>query len=340
MRSIITNTLIQASQCVGNFIGKTVWETNVKELLATAVISFVLMGCEAPLNLDGIENELNKSVRRTDQLQAVALSQGIVTVVGSDGLILTSASNELNWQRQVLAERANFVDIDTCPDSSLIALSMEHSVWVSTDQGQSWNKHDIPTQESLISLTCGPDNSYWATGSFSTLISSKDQGQSWREITLNEDALITQVQFLNADELIVTGEFGLVARSIDGGQNWSVQEPIPSEFFPQGSYFSDTSTGWVAGLGGTILNTADGGESWTTQSTPTESPLYGFYANDNQLFAFGDHGTVLKLNGSVWERLKSPSIPVYLRDGTQISDSQLIVAGGWGSLFTVELEQL
>jgi len=340
MRSIITNTLIQVSQYSGNFIGKTVWQIKVKELLATAITSFVLMGCEAPLNLEGVENELSKSVRRTDQLQAVALSQGVVTVVGSDGLVLTSASNELNWQRQVLAERPNFVDIDTCSDGSMIALSMEHSVWLSTDQGQSWNKKDIPSQESLISLTCGPDNSYWVTGSFSTLISSKDQGQSWQETTLNEDALITQVQFLSADELIATGEFGLVARSIDGGQNWSVQTPIPNEFFPLGSHFSDASTGWVAGLGGIILNTTDGGENWTTQSTPTESPLYGFYSNDNQLFAFGDHGTVLKLNGSGWERLNSPSIPVYLRDGTQISDSQLIVAGGWGSLFTVDLQQL
>lgn len=340
MSSVITNTLIQASQYRGKFIRQTCWQTKIKNAVVAAVSSVALIGCEAPLNLDGVKNELSKPVRRTDQLQAIALSQGVITVVGSDGLILTSAADELNWHRQVLAERPNFVDVETCPDNSLIALSMERSVWSSKDQGQSWRKSEIPSQESFISLTCGPDNSYWVTGSFTTLISSNDQGHTWQETTLNEDAMITQVQFLNANQLVATGEFGLVARSEDGGQNWAIQAPIPNEFFPQGSYFSDTNTGWVAGLGGTILNTTDGGESWTAQSTPTESPLYGFYAHDTQLFAFGDHGTVLKLNGSAWERLNTPSIPIYLRDGIQISDSQLIVAGGWGTLFTVDIEQL
>lgn len=339
MRLITTNTLIEASQNSGRSIRLASWETKTKGLLASVVIPLALTGCEAPLNLEGVEQEMSKSVRRTDQMQAVAISKGVVTVVGSDGLILTSAQNELNWQRQVLEERPNFVDIDTCPDDSLIALSMEHQVWTSSDQGQSWGKSDIPTPESLISLTCGPDNSYWATGSFSTLMSSYDQGQSWQETTLNEDAAITELQFLNANNLIVTGEFGLVARSEDGGQNWTIQDPIPNEFFPQGSHFKDAMTGWVAGLGGTILNTTDGGVSWTAQSTPTESPLYGFYANATRLFAFGDHGTVLELNGSGWERLKTPAIPVYLRDGKQISDSQLVVAGGWGALFTVDIEQ-
>jgi len=339
MSSIITKTLIQTSQYSGRLIRQDSWEMKRKSLLAV-VTSIVLMGCEAPLILDGVEKGLRESVRRTDQLQAVALSQGVITVVGSNGLILTSEKNELNWHRQVLAERPNFVDVVTCPDNSLVALSMEHSIWSSKDKGKSWNKNDIPTQESLISLTCGPDNSYWATGSFSTLINSKDQGQTWHETTLNEDALITQVQFINADELIAIGEFGFVARSTDGGKNWEVQSPIPNEFFPQGGYFSDTNTGWVAGLGGMILNTTDGGESWTTQSTPIKSPLYGFYANNNQLFAFGDHSTVLKLNGVVWESIKTPSIPVYLRDGIQINDTQLVVAGGWGTLFTVDIEQL
>lgn len=338
MRSIIKKILIQANQVNVRKIRQI--SSKRKSLLTVIPMTIALTGCEAPLNLDGIESELKKSVRRTDQLQAVALSQDVITVVGSDGLILTSATNELSWHRQVLEERPNFVDIDTCPDNSQIALSMEHSIWSSKDKGQSWTKFDIPTQESLISLTCGPNNSYWVTGSFSTLVSSNDQGKTWLETSLNEDASITQVQFLSDSELVATGEFGLVARSKDGGKNWAVQSPIPNDFFPLGSYFSDTNTGWVAGLGGTILNTIDGGESWTTQLTPTESPLYGFYANNSQLFAFGDHGTVLKLNGADWERLNTPQIPVYLRDGIQINSNQLIVAGGWGTLFTVDIEQL
>lgn len=337
MRLIITKTLIQTCQYSGRVIHQIFEEKKRKSLLIVVAIIIALTGCEASLNLEGIKQESAKPVRRTDQFQAVAINQEIIAVVGFDGLILTSPQNDLKWQRQVLEDRPNFVDIDTCPDNSFIALSMEHQVWRSTDKGQTWMKNDIPTQEDLISLTCGPDNSYWATGSFSTLISSKDQGSSWQETSLNEDAFITQVQFLSENTLLAIGEFGLVARSDDAGQNWTMQDPLPNEFFSQGSHFKDLNTGWVAGLGGIIFNTTDGGMTWNIQPTPTESPLFGFYAKDSRLFAFGDHGTVLELINTTWQRVKNPKIPVYLRDGVQISDNQLIVVGGWGALFTVNI---
>lgn len=337
MSLTITKILIQTSQYSGRFIRRIFRRKQSKSLLTVVAIIIALTGCEASLDLEGIKKESAKPIQRTDQFQSVAISQEVIAVVGFDGLILTSPQNDLNWQRQVLEERPNFVDIDTCPDNSFIALSMEHQVWRSTDQGQTWIKNDIPTQENLISLTCGPDNSYWATGSFSTLMTSKDQGTNWQEITLNEDAFITQVQFLDENTLLAIGEFGFIARSNDKGQNWTIQDPLPNEFFSQGSYFQDLNTGWVAGLGGVIFNTTDGGMTWNLQSTPTESPLFGFYANNARLFAFGDHGTVLELNGATWQRVETPKIPVYLRDGMQISDNQLIVVGGWGALFPINI---
>lgn len=307
-----------------------------KGLLIFSLVT-LLAGCEAPLNLEGVNQEQNKPVRRTDQLLGVAISKDSVVVVGSDGVVLTSPVTELNWQRQELKNNPNFVDIDTCPDDSLIALSMESQLWISRDQGQSWNSSDIPTQESLITVTCGPDNSYWATGSFSTLMSSHDQGKSWHELSLDEDAAIASLQFFDNQNLIATGEFGLLARSDDSGQNWTLLDPIPNEFFPLTSYFSDPKTGWVAGLGGTILKTIDGGLNWQKQITPTDSPIYNFYISENRLFAFGDHGTVLEQQSGNWVRLDAPKIPVYLRDGKQLARDKLLISGGWGALFTVDI---
>ena len=313
--------------------------TNNRHLRSTLVFALTtfLAGCEAPLNLEGVEKEMSKAVHRTDQLLGVAVSQDQVVVVGSDGVVLTSPVSELKWQRQQLSNNPNFVDIELCPDTSLIALSMEHQLWISDDQGQHWRSSDIPTQESLTSVTCGPDNSYWATGSFSTLVSSHDKGASWNELSLNEDAAISSVQFFDSRNLIATGEFGLLARSGDGGASWTMLDPIPNEFFPMTSYFSDPSTGWVAGLGGIILYTVDGGQSWQSQETPTDSPIYNFYARDGRLFAFGDHGTVLEQQRNSWRKLDIPKIPVYLRDGKLLDDKRLLVSGGWGVLFTVDI---
>ncbi len=313
--------------------------TNNRHLRSTLVFALTtfLAGCEAPLNLEGVETEMSKAVHRTDQLLGVAVSQDQVVVVGSDGVVLTSPVSDLKWQRQQLSNNPNFVDIELCPDQSLIALSMERQLWISEDQGQHWRSSDIPTRESLTSVACGPDNSYWAAGSFSTLVSSHDKGASWNEQSLNEDAAISSVQFFDSQNLIATGEFGLLARSEDGGANWSLLDPIPNEFFPMTSYFSDPSTGWVAGLGGTILYTDDAGQSWQSQETPTDSPIYNFYARDGRLFAFGDHGTVLEQQHSLWRKLDTPNIPVYLRDGKLLDKQHLLVSGGWGALFTVDI---
>lgn len=330
-------TLIKTLHYSTSVIQQNIGVLNSTKWLSAILVIFLLTGCEAPLNLAGIKQESAKSIRRTDQFQAVASNQEVIAVVGFDGLILTSSKHNLNWHRQVLEQRPNFVDIDACPDHSFIALSMEHQLWRSSDQGKNWEKIEIPTQEDLISITCGPDNSYWASGSFSTLVSSTNQGESWHENTLNEDAFITQIQFLNNNTLLAIGEFGLVARSVDSGKNWTTQDPLPNEFFSQGSYFKDVNTGWVAGLGGVILNTTDSGATWKIQSTPTQSPLFGFYANNSRLFAFGDHGTVLEFNDKTWQRVEMPRIPVYLRDGLQINDHQLIVVGGWGALFPINI---
>ncbi len=311
-------------------------QSTMKSALLMAV-AISMVGCEAPLNLEGVEQEQSKPVRRTDQLKGIAISQDVVTVVGSDGLVLTSATDKLNWQRQELPGNPNLIDIKTCPDNALIALSMEHQLWISDDQGQHWRSRDIPTPESLISVTCGPDNSYWASGSFSTLMSSHDKGASWNELSLEEDATISGVQFLDDQHLIAIGEFGLVARSEDAGQSWNVLEPIPNDFFPMASYFENSSVGWVAGLGGTILATTDGGLNWQSQKTATESPIYRLYASGERLFAFADHGTVLERQGDAWRRVDSPNIPAYLLDGKKLDSQRLLVAGGWGSLFTVDL---
>ena len=337
MRAINTTKLLQTGLQCKKLTDLVNFKNKSAAVLATIAMPLVLTGCEAPLNLEGIEQEQNKSVRRTDQLQALAVSKDVVTVVGSNGLVLTSTTPELNWQRQELESKPNFVAVETCPDNSLIALSMEHQLWISDDQGKHWRSSDIPTAESLISVTCGPDNSYWAMGSFSTLMSSHDKGSSWNELSLNEDATISGLQFFDSDNAIAVGEFGFMARSSDGGQNWTLQEPIPNEFFPLGSHFSNASTGWVAGLGGTILSTTDGGQTWQQQETPTESPIYNFYANDTRLFAFGDHGTVLEKLDNKWVRIEAPKIPVYLRAGKQIDENRLLVSGGWGALFTVDI---
>ncbi|MCP4596331.1 YCF48-related protein [Neptuniibacter sp.] len=308
-----------------------------KAAVCAAVFPLLLTGCEAPLNLEGVNNELEKQVRRTDQFQGVAVNDNSMVVVGADGLVLTSPVDKLEWKRQEIKGSPALVDISVCSDQSFVALSMDKQVWFSSDNGQSWTASKLPTPEDVLDLTCAPDNSVWVVGSFSTILNSYDQGKTWAETTLNEDAMLTNIQFLDQSTAILTGEFGLYVRSDDAGQTWNTPEYIPNDFYTQNAHFTSAENGWVAGLSGQILHTADGGVTWTKQNTPTESPLYGFYQAGDRLFAFGDHATVLEYTGMDWKRIPNPNIPVYIRDALQLENGQLLMAGGFGSLYTLDI---
>lgn len=316
-----------------------------KSLVALSLLALlgVLSGCEAKLDLDGVKQEQAKSVRRTDQFQALTDNGNVVTAVGFNGLILTNPrvsdpEASWKWKRTELVGRPNLIDIDSCPDSSMIALSVERQVWISANNGQDWTMSKLPTQESMLSLTCAPNGDYWAVGSFTTLLHSTDHGETWRENSLDEDAILTTIQFLDAQNGYVLGEFGTIAKTGDGGQSWQRAKKIPNEFYPQGSYFIDSRHGWVAGLSGVILYTPDGGETWERQEAPTKSPLYSIHGKGGRLFVVGDNYTVLELSGQGWVALDTPHLSTYLRNAEIVNDDLLLVAGGNGTLSAVEIK--
>ena len=303
-------------------------------------IALVLTGCEAPLNLEGVEAEKQKQVHRTDQLQGIARNDTAFVVVGSDGVVLTRPLNDSEWTRYELEGSPALIDVEACSDQSFVALSIDKTTWFSRDNGATWQAKQLPTAEDVLDLTCAPDNSVWAVGSFSTVLHSADKGASWNETSLNEDAMLTGIQFIDPQTVYISGEFGLVSRSDDGGMSWNPPEMIPNDFYTHAAHFISATEGWVGGLSGQILYTKDGGISWEKQLTPTESPIYGFYSNGEALFAFGDHATLLRFTGQDWAAIDSQGRPVYVRDAAQLPSGDLLLAGGSGSLFTVTVSSI
>lgn len=345
MASIIKTTSVDSD---GSRTGSCEIYTGVGELrnvhsawlgrvAATALLPFALAGCEAALNLEGVEAEQEKQVRRTDQFQGVAVNDTAMVVVGADGLVLTSPVGQTDWLRQELEGAPALVDVAACPDQGFVALSMDKRVWFSADHGQSWTPKALDTAEDVLAITCAPDNGVWVVGSFSTVLNSSDAGDTWSEASFEEDAMLTSIEFLDATTVFVTGEFGLISRSDDGGKNWNAPEFIPNDFYTQGAHFTSANSGWVAGLSGQILYTEDAGASWQRQAAATESPLYGFYQSGERLFAYGDHAVVLEFDGSQWQRFPNKAMPVYIRDAEQLTDGRLLLAGGFGSLYTLDI---
>lgn len=310
----------------------------LRPLAAAILLPVLLAGCEARLDLSGVEHAGGNPIQRTDHYQAMASTPQVTLLAGNDGILLSSHDRGQSWSRQVIAEGRSLIDLDACADGSFIALSFDNRLWHSRDQGRSWQAHALPSGEQMLTAACSPDGAWWVAGGLSTLLGSHDQGQNWSEDSLGEDAMLTNLQFIDAEHAVVTGEFGLFFTSADAGRSWQQAGSLPDEFYPHTSHFIDHDEGWVGGLNGFIYHTRDGGQHWQRQSTPLSAPVFNFLASADGLYAVGDNSSVLRLSGERWTALDTPEQPVYLRAMSADDGGHLIVAGGRGLLLTLDTQ--
>jgi photosystem II stability/assembly factor-like uncharacterized protein len=307
----------------------------IRKYGALVAVAVCVLGCEAPLNLSGVDRELAKPVHRYDQFQAAAHNGQQMVVVGEAGAVLVSEDNGLNWQRQELPERPSLIDLALCADGRYVTLDTMRRVWLSDRSATEWQAHPIETVEAVMALTCDDQNRIWVVAGFSTILSSADGGNSWNEESFGDDAQLTSVQFLDENTAYITGEFGMVLKTGDAGASWNRVTDMPGEFYPQAAHFVDTERGWAVGLNGAILHTTDGAQSWQSQDSGVNIPLYGITGAGEALYAVGENGFVLRYAEGAWQALPHENnILSYLRAASATRDS-LLVAGGNGVLFTL-----
>lgn len=312
-----------------------------KRLVAGVVVAAValLAGCEARLDLSGVEQTLNQPIRRTDQLMVLEQVGDRLLMLGNNGLLLSRATEGELWQREQLGEELHpdFISAAVCGDGSLVALSYQADVWHTSDEGVSWQSYPLPTEEDVQDIECTAANELWVVGSYSTLLHSSGVGQAWAESSLEEDAMLTAITFTSASEGYVAGEFGLLAATADGGASWGVLDPVGDELYPLAVNFDGAGGGWVGGLQGVIMRSQDSGQSWERTATPTESPIYNFLTVGGQLLATGDQGVVMAWQDGAWSKLATPDIPTYFRAGVALDGQRALIAGGWGVLLPLSL---
>lgn len=316
----------------------------MKKIILLISLSF-LLGCEAPLILDGVTANEKEPIRRTDVFMSTADNGNKSIIVGSEGLIIYSESGKPNWQRYQLANKPALIDISSCANGMFAILSMEGKVFTSTDNADNWTEIQIPSQEIPQAITCDVNNSLWVVGSFSTIFSSADSGNTWKEHSLNEDMILSSIQFFDDKNGIITGEFGTVLLTEDGGESWEFSEPIPNEFFPLASVFKDSQQGWVVGLDGIIYSTNNGGLNWQREETHINAPLFGISLKGNSVIAVGDYGTIIyrNINDSLdsWQSLDIPAKSrFFYRVGFPVKNNKLIIAGAAGSLELIDVSKI
>jgi photosystem II stability/assembly factor-like uncharacterized protein len=175
------------------------------------------------------------------------ITEDIGTVVGPNGLILTTTNGGVNWTQRIMGLTVQF------GDSSLYCVK-----YVNAQTG-------------------------YACGNNGIIIKTTNGGANWIYIPSNDLSSLYGVSFSDANTGTVVG-FARIWRTTNGGNNW-FQQPIPPPNTTnplQGVDFVNSNTGWIVGFNGMILYTSNGGMTWIkpiSNEIPSDFKLYQNYPN-------------------------------------------------------------
>ncbi len=307
-----TGDIISMRNCTGS--RETFWPRTRYRAISTCLclvyLGSILAGCEAPLDLAGVNSQLSQPTQRADLFQAAARHQDTVIVVGGMGVIVQSPDGGNSWQRTTLPDKPFLVDVAACPDGSFHAIDKTDGIWSIQPDGI-WARQALPEMTEPQAMTCDSSNVIWVIGGFSTILHSADAGASWETWSLDEDIYLTTIQFVDQQHGVATGEFGTVLLTADSGVTWSRADDLPDSFYPQSAYFTSVDTGWIVGLNGTIWKTDSGGQAWQRMHNGINAPLYGITGFGDTLVAVGDNATILhhRMGDASWTPLIDATSP-------------------------------
>lgn len=146
-----------------------------------------------------------------------------------------------------------------------------------------WYQQTSGTIENLYSVYFIDNDNGFIVGNYGTFLKTTDAGENWISHPTGTDEVITSVQFLNPNIGFAVANLNPSARvmkTTDGGENWVTQvlNPAYPVLFLQTIQFTDSNTGWAAGLRGDwdssyalLYKTTDGGSVWFEVTTPISS---------------------------------------------------------------------
>jgi photosystem II stability/assembly factor-like uncharacterized protein len=250
------------------------------------------------------------STNFNDDIVSLAEAQDELIAFGHGGLIATSSDGGKQWIMKRTGIPHFIHQIKAAPDNSLLLTGANGLLLRSIDGGESWQQAaaTITEQDFLLSLLVNHDAQY-AVGPPGTILSSKDNGQSWQtmlSLRNAEQGYFHQIISDGKKHLVIIAQPGSSQFSNDAGQNW---QPIGIEDgspLVSGVYDSTHKQFVVVGNGGAIFTSPDGSH-WHKSSTDTATNLQGVTLVDNELFASGNQGTILRSqdHGRSWQTQSS-----------------------------------
>ncbi len=223
---------------------------------------------------------------------AATSSAGATVVVGSSGLVLTSAWTLASWAVQDPPTGDTLYAV-AAVDTILLAAGEPAAIYRSTDHGVTWNEIAFASEEKY-GLARGPEDDAVAVavGDNGSIYRSDNAGLTW--FTMVSPVVGTSLKAVTActGAMVAVGDGGTIIRSVDNGVTWAeVTSPTGLRLWA----VAGRGTVLVAvGDDGALAVSQDGGDSWKLGDSSVATDLFAVTANaDGRWFASGAGGVIV-----------------------------------------------
>jgi photosystem II stability/assembly factor-like uncharacterized protein len=182
-------------------------------------------------------------------------------ICGNQGKYLSTSDGGETWTAKWFSQysgffKIRFTSIDT---GFMVGYEVGKSLIMRTiDRGITWETmetHEDP-MVGLLDICKTPSGKIFAVGSNKTMLVSHDGGTTWIKIEGIDipGCDLTSISFTDDNLGFATSSCGYFIGSADGGETWQ-QIDIPAQTWLSEVVFTNASTGYIVGSGGTILKT-------------------------------------------------------------------------------------
>ncbi|MEI7596675.1 MAG: YCF48-related protein [Bacteroidota bacterium] len=192
----------------------------------------------------------------------------------------------------------------TSPSNGIV-VGTNGAILKSTNSGATWANVNSKTTNNLSALCFTDANTGYTVGENNTILKTTDGGSTWSSLSKIPDQYLTKMQVIDENTCFALSSVYFL-KTFNGGTTWdSIPIPVTTNYY-NGIYFTNSTTGYIVGIGGKIQKTTDGGNTWTAQTSGTTEELIDLkFTNANTGYVIGNKGIVLKTTnaGATWTQL-------------------------------------
>jgi len=248
----------------------------------------------------------------TNDINSVAYyDENNIFAVGSDGFIIKSVNTGLDWERLSIGTNEDLSSVYFYDSNSGYITGSNGKIFKTSDGGNNWSELNSGTTIKLnTAYFINSQNGF--IGGNEIILRTTNGGINWTALNLN--TYINSMSFINDNTGFIVGASSngikSIRRTSNGGNTW-INVFAPGTYTFNEIFFTNSSTGYIAGNENAFLKTTNSGVNWFIDNTISSQGFAlnsVFFQNNGTGLLAGTYGTIFKStdHGNFWTQ-KSPS---------------------------------